>query len=133
MKIEVIGSKLNIIRSSIMASGSIGQYKIQFQFDPSWDKMTLKRATFYQPSVNRDNPDEVDIVNNEATVPSTSLTEDDYLYIGVYGINDDNSVRMVTDTTYIYINQGSPVSPIKLLNKEESVQLSDESSVENSQ
>lgn len=108
MVIKVTGSNIKIIKDELVVTGSLNAYEIYFEFDKSWREMTCKTAVFYQPSVNRNSPTYriIDEEKGLVIIPEDSLVKDDYLYIGVFGFNEDSTKRIPTIYTYTYVKTG---------------------------
>lgn len=109
MKIKVYGSTAEIISRDKLLANTNNAYKIEFQFDNDWLSMTSKVASFYQPSLNRDDPVEVTIEDNSVVIPNSCLVNDDELYIDVSGKFSDGTVWS-TNYVYDYVSRSAVTS-----------------------
>ena len=89
-------------------SGDVNYDEVEFVFDETWNSMS-RTAVFYTKNT-LDNPVGVLLASdNIAKIPYELISNDTKLYIGVYGLLDDNIVK--TSQVLVYkIEKGCPIN-----------------------
>ena len=103
------GSKLKVVNDPYLITHSVNAHRVIFRLDSTWKDIPVLKVAMYQPKVNRDSQDiELMIDRRYAVIPQDCLTDDDYLYIAVYGYSLEGALRKVSDYVYVYVHEGVP-------------------------
>lgn len=103
-KLYVKNQYLEFIDKELATTDSENYYKIQFEFDESWDNF-VKHASFFNTTKGQHYVKQI-TATNELYVPNEVLKAKLPIYIGLYGI-DANGVRVTTNTLQIPVAIGA--------------------------
>lgn len=98
---KVEGEKLTLTKTPVLASGTVGTFEVEFEFDDAWEGFG-KIALFW------DEDDAVyaaQVTDGKAKVPHEVITEKGKIKFGVYGTN--NAKRIVSVKVIYHVEDGA--------------------------
>lgn len=111
IKLKVCGNLLAVQNRPYITSGNIGSIHCEFDFDNLWDNL-IKTAVFYQ---DEKNVYHTLLENNECYIPSTAMSKNGMLFVGIFGSYLDGEElikRLTTNFVEIWIDKGSYIDGV---------------------
>lgn len=105
------GSKLTVINDPYLITHSVNVHRVTFRLDPTWKDIPILKVAMYQPQVNRNSQCIEPLIDRKyVVIPYDCLTKDDYLYISLYGYDNEGNLRKTSDYVYVYVHEGVPMN-----------------------
>ena len=102
MKLEVSGSRVNVVEDETLVAGEIKVHVAEFDFGDSWDEYAVKLAVFKNDDVTV----EMVIKDGTCVIPWEALASPGELYIGVHGESADKR-RPTLWSEAVTVNEGT--------------------------
>lgn len=106
IKLDCIDKKLIANEVPVIASGGVNDTTIEVNFSTEWDGLG-KSAVFFNEKY--ETVYEVVLTNNACTIPGEVLTDPGYIFIGVRGVDADETVVKTSTLVRFKLANGAPV------------------------